>query len=111
MQLRSTPQCRLTPHLRLGPESEGAQITALQLPRQRFLWGQMLIPGAGETTALAIFGRENLILARPLAPRQLVGYLDAIAVGVVKINADGDAVVGDAIDRDILVLEPLIDLL
>ena len=47
----------------------------------------------------------------PLAARQLVGNLNAVAVRVMEIDADGNAVVGNVVDGDVLFPHPPIELL
>ena len=47
----------------------------------------------------------------PLAAGEFVGNFDAVAVRVVKVDADGNAVVGDVVDGDVLCLEAVVELL
>ena len=54
---------------------------------------------------------EDVLLAVPLAARQLVGDLDAVAVRIFQVDAYGDAVVGHEVDFDALCLCPDVELL
>src|SRR5262249_59541623 len=65
------------------------------------------VPGPGEPSLVAA-SRERAVLV-PLAARQFVVDLEAVAVGVREVDADGDRVIGDANDNA-LVVESSIDL-
>src|ERR671922_2067485 len=91
--------------------SLGATLTTPQLAGGCLLFDEVLVPRAREMPAQSVLSGENPILSGPLTPGQLVGYLDAIAVGIVEIDAHRDAMVGDAVNRDVLVFEALVNLL
>src|SRR5437879_9472047 len=64
------------------------------------------VPGPGEPSLVAA-SRERAVLV-PLAARQFVIDLEAVAVGVREIDADGHRVIGDA-NGDGLVAESSIE--
>src|SRR5215471_12541390 len=55
--------------------------------------GQELVPRPGEVAARSIRVHEKLFLSVPLTPGQFVVRLDAVAVRVVEIDAQGNTVV------------------
>src|SRR5579872_5178714 len=69
------------------------------------------VPRTRETAAADLVAREDVVIDRPLAARQFVEHLDAIAVGVAQVDAERDAVIGDVVDLDALGLDAVIELL
>src|SRR6187401_3179096 len=74
-------------------------------PRGRRAVADLGIPGAGEATVPGLLAREHVVVDRPFGARHLVEHLDAVAVGVAQVDAERDAVVGDAFYRLSLGLE------
>ena len=74
------------------------------------LFLQFFVPGTGESAFAVAQVCEQLFLARPFAPRQLIEHLDAIAIGVLDINAHGDAVVAYPDYGDVLLFDPQVEL-
>src|SRR6058998_1535338 len=66
-----------------------------------------LVPGSGEPALRALLGERPLAL--PLAARLLVVDLEAVAVGIREVDADGHGVVRHA-DGHVLGLQPLVHL-
>src|SRR3974377_878032 len=60
--------------------------------------GDLRVPGAGEQAAPNHVGGENPLMPRPLAARQLVIHLDAVAIGVAEVDPERDPVIDDACD-------------
>src|SRR2546428_13830487 len=65
------------------------------------------VPGTGESPLLTA-SRERPLLV-PLAARQLVVHLQAIAVGIREVDADGHRVIADS-NGNALVVQASIDL-
>ena len=61
----------------------------------------VLVPWAREA---ALFHGEDILRLRPLCARQLVGDFQAIAIRIAEIDAERDAVIGDMVDLDVLLL-------
>ena len=69
---------------------------------------ELCVPGPGEPSLVARPGKGPVLI--PLAPRQLVVDLEAIAVGIREIHADRDRVIGDP-DPHRMVMQTLVHLL
>src|SRR5215470_16546737 len=57
------------------------------------------VPRAGEATAADLVAREDVVIDRPLGARHLVKHLDTVAVGIARIDAERDAMIGNMLDR------------
>src|SRR5215813_2582955 len=69
---------------------------------------ELCVPGPGEASLVAGLGKGPLLV--PLAPRELVVDLEAVAVGIGEIHADRDRMVGDP-DGHPAVVQALVHLL
>src|SRR6516225_9280890 len=67
------------------------------------------VPRPGKASEHQNVPRENLLLARPFARRQLIGHLDPIAVEIAEVDPARDTVVGDTTDGDASVLQSLVE--
>jgi hypothetical protein len=74
-----------------SPENRSAGLvgglSAPQLASDRLPFDEVLVPWAREMPTHSVLSGENPFLTWPLIPGQLVGDLDAIAVGIVEIDA------------------------
>src|SRR5215813_10059994 len=86
------------PELASGPGGDG---------RLRGL-AELGVPGPGEAPLVAGLGKGPLLV--PLAPRELVVDLEAVAVGIGEIHPDRDRMVGDP-EGDPAVVQALVHLL
>jgi len=58
------------------------------------LSSQDLVPRTGELTLGPVLTHEDVVLAIPLAAGSLVVNLNAVAIGILEVDAQGDTVVG-----------------
>src|SRR5579863_9423648 len=72
---------------------------------------QLLVPRPRKTALVHHLGGEDLLMPRPLCARQLVIHLDAVAVRIAEIDAERHPVIGDALDRYLLLLDPTVEFL
>ena len=87
----------------MAPMKSGQKLGTHPRPRlpHRRLLRQVLVPGTGEAATAYKIAREEVFLPGPFASGQLVGYLYAVAVGVVNVDADGYTVVAHPVDVDV----------
>src|SRR5262245_11669950 len=76
------------------------------LPRRPQSLAHVSVPGAGEATTVDHIGGEDALLTRPLLAWQFIGDLQAVAVRIAEIDAERHSVISDAVDLDVLLLEP-----
>src|SRR5215472_6039945 len=67
--------------------------------RRRPVRPYLRVPRAGEATAADLVAREDVVIDRPLGARHLVKHLDTVAVGIARIDAERDAMIGNMLDR------------
>jgi hypothetical protein len=64
-----------------------AELDVPHLSSDHLLFHEVLVPRPWKLPAQAVFAGENFVLSGPLTPGEFVGHLDAIAVGIVEIDA------------------------
>src|SRR6516225_10035175 len=76
---------------------------------EKALW--LFVPRTGEMSQLyQVFGEEPLS-TRPLLSRQLIGDLHTVAVRILEVDADRDAMISYLLDRHAFVLQSLVEFL
>ena len=97
-----------------GAEShplDGSSFLENQLGPRCGSLGNFRVPGAGHAAFLGSADHVFAFIVAPFAGGHLVGQLDAIAVWVADVYADGVAVVRHALDLYVLLLDPEVEFL
>src|SRR5215470_14776006 len=84
---------------------------SLSLRRPLLLAHHVSVPGSREATTVHHVGGEDALLTWPLLAWQFIGDLQAVAVRIAEIDAERHSVISDAVDHDVLLLEPEISFL